>query len=359
MNNKQNSNSLLHKILTKNLWRKLYTQTSEEGFTINDLIQPGLDLPNHFSGIVSHSKDCYFSFDELLIQAAQNFHKRNLYLTKYEKENFNVLLSLLNNMDNFLSKIIYEIKIETHRNFEGQLFSGKIKRNERREISDKVKNNLEKIEKEIYEEKEEKGFFYSFENNEKMLNDFLKEKNPFFSACGFYRDFPDGRVFYSNKNRTISINTNLEDHLKFILKAKENEEKNFELKNLQEYFEFINKLSDNLLFSFDSNLGYVNSLIENLGKICFKNSIKSFYSFNLFINIGSGCNYNLTVKIPLENKQKFLENIKATKEINVKELKSEDKFALVQLSNNSSFYNFTSFLLELINSRELFDSKDN
>jgi len=267
----QNRDTLLSKVLTDTLWRTLYTLTSREGYTLNDLIQPGLDNPDHFSGIVSHSKDCYFTFDELLIQAAQNFHKRNLYLTKYEKENFNVLLGLLNKMDNFLSKILHEIKIETNRNLENFEFSGKIKRNERREISQKIKKFLEKNEKEIYENEEKGAFIHldavnKFSKNDENMKNFLKNKNSFFSSCGFYRDFPDGRMLYTNKNRTISILSNVEDHLKFSLNAKEEKENNtFEIKNLQEYFEFLSKISENVEFAFDGNLGFVNSLIENLG----------------------------------------------------------------------------------------------
>jgi hypothetical protein len=285
-------NSLLINILTANLWRKLYMQKSEEGFTLNDLIQPGLDNINHFSGLVSHSKDCYFSFDELLIQAAQNFHRRNLYLTKYEKENYNVLLGLLNNMDYLLSKIIHEIKINTNRNFDNYVFSGKIKRNERREISNEIKKTIEKIHKDIYNnnednnnqyenevevknEKNEKGIFIDFDliknfgyekENGKNPEIFLNNKNPFFSSCGFYRDFPDGRIFYTNKNKSITILSNVEDHIKFVLKAEEDiENNNFDIKNLQEYFEFLNKTTEAINFSYDSNLGYLNSLIENLG----------------------------------------------------------------------------------------------
>jgi hypothetical protein len=290
----KNSISLLSKILTENLWKKLYTQRSEEGFNINDLIQPGIDNPNHFSGLVSHSKDCYFSFDELLIQAAQNFHKRNIYLTKYEKENFNDLIILLNNMQDFLSKIIYEININTNRNIENFLFSGKIKRNERRVITKLIKNNLEKIQKEIsvdnYNENEKGDFvFMHFDeikntgsspasSSEKNINDFLNNRNSFFSSCGFYRDFPEGRMLFTNKNRAITILSNFEDHLKLSLKAKNkendlninintnnNENNNFDVKNLLEYYEFLNKLSENIEFVFDRNLGYVNSLIENLG----------------------------------------------------------------------------------------------
>jgi len=92
-----------------------------------------------------------------------------------------------------------------------------------------------------------------------------------------------------------------------------------------------------------------------------------FYIFCLFkfIFLGSGCNFEVTIKVPIENKNKFLENMKSCNEIKVNVIpesisKGEigDKFVLVELSNNTSFYNFTTFLFELINSKDILDPQN-
>lgn len=279
--------SLIQKILNEKIWKKLHMLSSEEGYNINDIIQPGVDNPEHPIGLVSYSKDCYYTFEDILISAAQIFHKRNLHLAKYEKESNEVLVSILNSMDSFLEKNIYEIKISSNRNLDGFPFSGKINRNQRREVTSRFFEQLKKIENEVYEN-EEKGKFSFFEGKGQESN--LSKSSgfdAFFQACGFYKDFPDGRMAYVSNDGNINIVTNIEDHLKIILnvknkaEAKENNNADngtnngFSVKSLIDYFDILNKLENSNSFCYDDNLGYVNSLINNLGKIILL-IIKSF-----------------------------------------------------------------------------------
>lgn len=264
--------TLIKKILNEKIWKKLFMLTSEEGYNINDIIQPGVDNPEHPIGLVSYSKDCYYTFEDILITAAQLFHKRNLHLTKYENESNDMLISILNSMESILEKNIFEIKISTNRNLEGFPFSGKINRNQRREITSRLYEQLRKIENEIYEN-EEKGKFSFFEGKDQE-NKISKSNNfdPFFQSCGFYKDFPDGRMAYLSNDGNISIVTNIEDHMKIVLNLKNkgqtndnNNNNELSIKGLIDYFEFLAKLEKANNFCYDDNLGYVNSLINNLG----------------------------------------------------------------------------------------------
>lgn len=295
--NTSSSASLIQKVLNEKIWKKMHMLSSEENYNINDIIQPGVDNPQHPIGLVAYSKDCYYAFEDLLISAAQVFHKRNLHLAKYEKESNEMLISILNSMDSFLEKNLYALKISTNRNFDGFPFSGKISRNQRREVTNRLYEQLKKMENEIYEN-EEKGKFSFFESKgqEAKLSQSSALFDPFFQACGFYKDFPDGRMSYVSNDGCISIVTNIEDHLKVGLNIKnesvnknENESNNnneFSVKSLIDYFEFLNKLEKENSFCYDENLGYINTLINNLGK---KNEIfshkkkfaflKGFFSF--------------------------------------------------------------------------------
>ena len=173
-----------------------------------------------------------------------------------------MLMSLINSMDNILEKSIYEIKISTHRNLENFPFSGKISRNQRREITNKFYEFLKKIETEIFEDTEEKGKFSFFENK-KNFNEIKNNSNNFYQSCGFFKDWPDGRLVYNSYDNKINIFTNQEDHLKIVLNT--NKENGFNVTNLIDYFEFVQKLNKEFNFTYDDNLGYLNTIIYNLG----------------------------------------------------------------------------------------------
>jgi len=77
--------------------------------------------------------------------------------------------------------------------------------------------------------------------------------------------------------------------------------------------------------------------------------------FIIFI-LGSGSNFTVILKVPLQNKEKFFENIKNNKDLKIENVSNVDQnHALFAISNLSSFYNFKGFLLEMINNRDLLE----
>jgi hypothetical protein len=323
--------SLLQKVLDETTWKRNHIFITEEGYNLNDVIQAGLDNPDHPIGLVSPSKDAYYTFEDILVTAAMKIHQRNLRLNKYEKENFPLLKNLILNSEEFLTSIILDLDLNTTRNIESYSFTSKISRSSRRDLARNLLQELKSNENEVFEEQ---GKFLSLE---KALE--ISEQNPFFRSCGFYRDWPDGRFIYVNNNNTLSLVINEEDHIRLTQKS-ENEMNPKFVKHLINYFDLIEKLGSILNFSFDDYLGYLTSLPNNLG---------------------SGCYFKLKIKLPTQRLEEFENHFKNIPEVKITKI-GQDKpkndgslnFTSIELSNSTSFYNFSQIIKELITLKDLF-----
>jgi hypothetical protein len=252
------SQSLLRSILDESTWKRNHMLTTEEGIGINDIIQPGLDNPDHPIGVVALSKDCYFTFEDILVPIVKSYHNRNIKLAKFEKDNYGIVKSLLTNMEALIGKSLRELEISTNRNIEEYLLSGRVSRSDRREIEKRVLQFLKNKESSIFDES---GKYLSLEGGQMNAS----EQNQFFRSCGFLRDWPDGRFIYLNNG--VTVLTNEEDHIKAVYSY--NSEKKIDIKHIVSYFDLLETLEKDLPISFDDNLGYITSLPSNLGIIIF------------------------------------------------------------------------------------------
>ena len=204
--------SLLKNILDEEVWRRNYNLRTKEGFTVNDIIQAGLDNPEHPIGVVAPSEDAYTSFEEILVSIATRFHKKNIKLTAHEKENYALVKNFLQNMEELINDNCVEYEIIANRNVSNFLFSSKISRSERKEIASFVINNIKKIEADVFGNT---GVFVDLDKHDSpkkmQFNEFLK-------SAGIYRDWPDGRTIYFNSSNVFNAFINEEDHLKVILR---------------------------------------------------------------------------------------------------------------------------------------------
>jgi len=321
-------NNLLKKVLDEKTWRKNMMLTTEEGHNINDIIQPGLDNPDHPLGVVATSKDAYFTFDDILINIAQLYHNRNMRLKKHEKENYALIKNLITTMEDLLNKIIEDVEISTHRNVDNHLFSSKISRSDRRELARSILQIIKTEESDIFDES---GKFLSLEDTREVFNP--NNQNPFFRSCGFYRDWPDGRFIYVNNSNTLNLVVNEEDHLKLIQRCNFNDKENNQIKFLLNYFDFLDKIHEKLNFAYDENLGFLTSLINNLG---------------------SGCNFNVKLLVSKEKGEDFEKYFGNISELSLKLLGQKEDVNVYEISNNTTFYNFSKFLLELASMKEIF-----
>lgn len=250
----KNCESLLKKLLDETTWKRNFMLQTDEGFDINDIIQSGLDNPDHPVGVIAVSKSSYYTFDEILIKAAEIYHNRNLRLNKYQKEDFTSLKTLLLENEDLFSKIIEDIEINTNRNLDGFVFPAKISRSERKNVARNILQVLKMKESTVFSET---GKFLSLENSKDLFNP--NNQNPFFRSSGFYKDWPEGRFIYINNSETLTLIVNEEDHLKIILKS------DFNTKNITNYYNLVEALESQLQLSYSDNLGYLTSLVTNLG----------------------------------------------------------------------------------------------
>jgi len=147
-----NCQSLLKKILNESTWKRNYLLRTTENYNINDIIQAGLDNPDHPIGVIACSKDSYYTFDEILLNTAKQFHNKNINLQKFEKENYALLKSIISNLDELFKNHLLSVEIQNLRNISNFPFSSKISRSERREVVNIIVNILKKLENEIFGE---------------------------------------------------------------------------------------------------------------------------------------------------------------------------------------------------------------
>jgi len=257
------------------------------------------------------------------------YHNRNIRMKKCEKENFALIRNLINNMEDLLKKVVEEVEISTNRNVESNLFSSKISRSERRDLARSILQVIKTEEKEIFDDN---GKFLSLDDSKDLFNS--NNQNPFFRSCGFYRDWPDGRFIYVNNSNSLTMIVNEEDHVKIIQRCDFNDKDANQIKYLMNYFDFLEKMHEKINFSFDENLGYLTSLPNNLG---------------------SGCSFSVKIAVKKEKSEEVEKYFKNISELSTKLLAERDDVKVYELSNNTTFYNFSKFLLELVSIKDLFN----
>jgi len=198
-----NNNSILRKILTQDIWKKFYNSKTKEGFRINDIIQCGIDNQSDHIGAVALSAESYSTFNELFLELSNVYHKKDIKQTKFENESYPMLKSFIMNMDTLLDEFCISFEVGAARNLSDFPFSPKISRGSRKALGNLVKENLCKIEANVFSQKG------SFSGIEKMTIN----KDPLFSSAGVYRDWPYDRFLYTNNSGSFSVLINGEDHL--------------------------------------------------------------------------------------------------------------------------------------------------
>ena len=183
---------------------------TKDGFTINDIIQGGIDNEDNPIGIVAVSADSFLKFDEIFTNIANNYYKRDIKQNKFENESYSMLKSFIMNMDDMLNDHCVEFEIQASRNISEFPFSPKISRGNRKELANIIKEKITKFEKDVFNER---GVF-------SLLAKTNEIKDPMYLLSGVYRDWPNDRYVYSNNNETFFIIINGEDHLKIKQKSK-------------------------------------------------------------------------------------------------------------------------------------------
>ncbi|KAM9263927.1 creatine kinase M-type isoform 1-T1 [Morus bassanus] len=296
-------NNHMAKVLTPALYQRLRDKETPSGFTLDDVIQTGVDNPGHpfimTVGCVAGDEESYEVFKELFDPVIQDRHggykPTDKHRTDLNHENLKVRDtwappgwgggvwldtwvpsgpwghgSLLGwrGGDDLDPKYVLSSRVRTGRSIKGYSLPPHCSRGERRAIEKLSVNALNSLEGEF------KGRYYPLkamteQEQQQLIDDhflFDKPVSPLLLASGMARDWPDARGIWHNDNKTFLVWVNEEDHLRVISMEKGGNMKEvfrrfcIGLKKIEEIFKKAGHP-----FMWTEHLGYILTCPSNLG----------------------------------------------------------------------------------------------
>ncbi len=255
----QKHKSLMRKYLTNDIFKKLKTKMTKNGFTIEQAINSGVKNPDSNIGIYAGDKESYKIFSivfDKVIEEYHDFDKDRKHLSNLNSEDLNT--PYLEELDNY----IVSTRIRVGRNFDNMPLGPAISKEQRDEIQSIVSNTLSSFEGSL------KGKYFSLEGMKEedrlsLIDDhfLFKAGDSYLEEAGLNRDWPSGRGIFHNNEKTFLVWVNEEDHLRIISMQKGG--------NIKEVFQrlivAIQNLEEKIEFSYDEHLGYITSCPTNLG----------------------------------------------------------------------------------------------
>lgn len=211
-------NNYMAKALTPEIYEKLRGKVTKNGFTLDDVIQTGVDNPGHpfimTVGCVAGDEESYEVFAELLDPVIEmrhggykktDQHKTDLDFTKIKggKLDENYVLSS---------------RVRTGRSIRGFSLPPHCTRAERRGVEKAVVDALNNLDGDL------KGKYYPLNKmteaeQEQLIEDhflFDKPVSPLLTCAGMARDWPDARGIWHNEKKNFLVWINEEDHTRVI-----------------------------------------------------------------------------------------------------------------------------------------------
>ncbi|KFP98305.1 Creatine kinase B-type [Haliaeetus albicilla] len=263
-------NNHMAKVLTLDLYKKLRDKQTSSGFTLDDVIQTGVDNPG---GLVLSSRvpccDLTYQFPDTSIINIKMAQLNNQRLPPDEE--YPDLSTHNNHMAKVLTLDLYK-KLRDRVTPSGFTLDDVIQTGvdnpERRAIEKLSVEALGSLEGDL------KGKYYALRNmtdaeQQQLIDDhflFDKPVSPLLLASGMARDWPDARGIWHNDNKTFLVWINEEDHLRVISMQKGG--------NMKEVFtRFCTGLTQietlfkakNYEFMWNPHLGYILTCPSNLG----------------------------------------------------------------------------------------------
>ncbi|XP_028252685.1 creatine kinase B-type [Parambassis ranga] len=262
-------NNHMAKVLTPEMYASLRDKETPSGFTLDDVIQTGVDNPGHpfimTVGCVAGDEETYEVFKDLLDPVIEDRHggykPSDKHKTDLNPEN-------LQGGDDLDPNYVLSSRVRTGRSIRGFCLPPHCSRGERRAIEKLSIESLDALEGDL------NGKYYALKNmteeeQQQLIDDhflFDKPVSPLLLASGMARDWPDGRGIWHNDNKTFLVWVNEEDHLRVISMQKGG--------NMREVF---NRFCTGLTkiealfkersheFMWNEHLGYVLTCPSNLG----------------------------------------------------------------------------------------------
>uniref|UniRef100_A0A7N5KB29 Creatine kinase M-type n=1 Tax=Ailuropoda melanoleuca TaxID=9646 RepID=A0A7N5KB29_AILME len=262
-------NNHMAKALTPELYKKLRDKETPSGFTLDDVIQTGVDNPGHpfimTVGCVAGDEESYQVFKDLFDPIIQDRHggykPTDKHKTDLNHEN-------LKGGDDLDPNYVISSRVRTGRSIKGYTLPPHCSRGERRAVEKLSVEALNSLTGEF------KGKYYPLKSmtekeQQQLIDDhflFDKPVSPLLLASGMARDWPDARGIWHNDNKSFLVWVNEEDHLRVISMEKGGNMKEVFRRfcvGLQKIEEIFKKAGHP--FMWNEHLGYVLTCPSNLG----------------------------------------------------------------------------------------------
>ncbi|XP_061785501.1 creatine kinase B-type-like [Nerophis lumbriciformis] len=262
-------NNHMAKVLTLEMYEGLRDKETASGFTLDDVIQTGVDNPGHpfimTVGCVAGDEETYEVFKDLLDPVIEDRHggyKPN------DKHKTDINADNLQGGDDLDPNYVLSSRVRTGRSIRGFCLPPHCSRGERRAIEQLSIESLDALDGDL------KGRYYALKNmteeeQQQLIDDhflFDKPVSPLLLSSGMGRDWPDGRGIWHNDTKTFLVWVNEEDHLRVISMQKGG--------NMRDVFSRfctgLTKIEDLFKergheFMWNEHLGYVLTCPSNLG----------------------------------------------------------------------------------------------
>uniref|UniRef100_A0A8C4Z8D3 creatine kinase n=1 Tax=Gadus morhua TaxID=8049 RepID=A0A8C4Z8D3_GADMO len=206
--------------MTLDIYKQLRQRATPNGFTIDDVIQTGVDNPGHpfimTVGCVAGDEETYEVFKELLDPVIQDRHGGYKPTDKHKTDLDPAHLKV--GGDDLDPNYVLSSRVRTGRSVRGFCLPPHCSRGERRAVETLSIEALDTLSGDL------KGKYYALKNmsdaeQQQLIDDhflFDKPVSPLLLASGMARDWPDGRGIWHNVNKTFLVWVNEEDHLRVI-----------------------------------------------------------------------------------------------------------------------------------------------
>jgi len=259
----------MSKCLTPAIYAKYFGVKTPSGYTIDDVIQTGVDNPGHpfimTVGCVAGDEESYTTFADLFDPVIE---KRFNGFKKTDSHKTDLAYQKLKGGDNLDSKYVLSCRVRTGRSIRGLSLPTWCTRAERRQVEDILVKALGKLSGNL------KGKYYSLEkmtdaDQNKLIDDhFLFDKpiSPLLTSAGMARDWPEARGIWHNNKKNFLVWVNEEDHMRII-----SMQKGANMKDVFQRFCVGLQQVENLMksdgneFMWNEHLGYVLTCPSNLG----------------------------------------------------------------------------------------------
>ena len=282
------------KCLSEDVFQKLATRATPSGFTLDKVIQTGVDNPGHpyimTVGCVAGDEESYEVFAELFDPVIEKRHEgyKGTDMHKTDLNPSNLLGDAALDEDYVLS-----CRVRTGRSIRGLALPPWCTRGERREVERVVTQALDKLDGPL------EGKYYSLETmteqeQDQLISDhflFDKPVSPLLLSAGMARDWPDARGIWHNHSKNFLVWVNEEDHIRVISMERGG--------NMRAVFE-----------RFCTGLNKVEHAIKASGHEFMWNEHLGFL-LTCPSNLGTGLRAGVHIRIPLLSQQSWLPGILA------------------------------------------------